>query len=214
MSQTVATTIGLKYLIRYDVWATLLGASSDCSSDFSTNDQMSITQGGSPNVHVCPHPDRSAEWHTVQEIFEAKRPQSHSGARAAGPATSMRSPSERCSRTWCSTSRVRSTSAVLETAATASTVLRVLVLLAGGGGEWRQGRICPDQRTHLRSVGSSETVQEHVYNTTVSATCLPHTGFAGVWTPATYAELICHRTIHKHGSKRTSGFDSPHRATP
>ena len=45
-----------------------------------------------------------------------------------------------------------------------------------------------------------ETVQEHVYNTTVPATCLPHTGFAGVWTPATYAELTNHRTIHKHGS--------------
>ena len=39
-------------------------------------------------------------------------------------------------------------------------------------------------------------VQEHVYNTTVPATCLPHTGFAGVWTPATHAESICHRTIH------------------
>ena len=38
-------------------------------------------------------------------------------------------------------------------------------------------------------------VQEHVYNITVPATCLPHTGFAGVWTPATHAELICHRTI-------------------
>ena len=58
------------------------------------------------------------------------------------------------------------------------------------------------------------SVQEHVYNITVPATCLPHTGFAGVWTLATHAELICHRTIHKHGSKRTSGFDSPHRATP
>ena len=43
-------------------------------------------------------------------------------------------------------------------------------------------------------------VQEHVYNITVPATCLPHTGFAGVWTPATHAELICHRTIHKHGA--------------
>ena len=40
-------------------------------------------------------------------------------------------------------------------------------------------------------------IQEHVYNITVPATCLPHTGFAGVWTPATHAELICHRTIHK-----------------
>ena len=37
-------------------------------------------------------------------------------------------------------------------------------------------------------------------NITGPATCLPHTGFAGVWTPATHAELICHRTIHKHGS--------------
>ena len=27
------------------------------------------------------------------------------------------------------------------------------------------------------------------YDTTVTATCLPHTGFAGVWTPATHAEL-------------------------
>ena len=35
----------------------------------------------------------------------------------------------------------------------------------------------------------SETVQEHVYNTTVPATCLPHIGFAGVWTPATHAEF-------------------------
>ena len=50
----------------------------------------------------------------------------------------------------------------------------------------------------------------HVYNTTVPTACLPHTGFAGVWTPVTHAELICHRTIHIHGSKRTSGFDSPH----
>ena len=33
------------------------------------------------------------------------------------------------------------------------------------------------------------SVQEHVYNTTVPATCLPHTGFAGVWTPATHAEF-------------------------
>ena len=31
----------------------------------------------------------------------------------------------------------------------------------------------------------SWAVQEHVYNTTVPATCLPRTGFAGVWTPAT-----------------------------
>ena len=46
---------------------------------------------------------------------------------------------------------------------------------------------------------NGETVQEHVYNTTVPATCLPHTGFAGVWTPATHAELTSHRTIHKHG---------------
>ena len=39
-------------------------------------------------------------------------------------------------------------------------------------------------------------VQEHVYNITVPATCLPHTGFAGVWTPATHAELlICDMTI-------------------
>ena len=34
-----------------------------------------------------------------------------------------------------------------------------------------------------------KTVQEHVYNTTVPAICLPHTGFAGVWTPATHAEF-------------------------
>ena len=33
----------------------------------------------------------------------------------------------------------------------------------------------------------------HVYSTTVTTTCLPHTGFAGVWTPATRAELICHQ---------------------
>ena len=33
-------------------------------------------------------------------------------------------------------------------------------------------------------------------------------------TPATHAQLNSHRTIHNHGSKRTSGFDSPHRATP
>ena len=32
-------------------------------------------------------------------------------------------------------------------------------------------------------------IQEHVYNITVPATCLPHTGFAGVWTPATHAEF-------------------------
>ena len=32
-------------------------------------------------------------------------------------------------------------------------------------------------------------VQEHVYDTTVPATCLSHTGFAGVWTPATHAEF-------------------------
>ena len=35
----------------------------------------------------------------------------------------------------------------------------------------------------------------HVYNTTVPTTCLPHTGFAGVWTPATHAELNSDRTI-------------------
>ena len=28
-----------------------------------------------------------------------------------------------------------------------------------------------------------------VYNTTVPAPCLPHTGFTGVWTPATHAEF-------------------------
>ena len=32
-------------------------------------------------------------------------------------------------------------------------------------------------------------VQEHVYNITIPATCLPHTGFAGVWTLATHAEF-------------------------
>ena len=40
-----------------------------------------------------------------------------------------------------------------------------------------------------RPLSIHETVQEHVYNTTVPATCLPHTGFAGVWTPATHAEF-------------------------
>ena len=65
-----------------------------------------------------------------------------------------------------------------------------------------------------RDARSSWAVQEHVYNITVPATCLPHTGFAGVWTPATHAELICHRTIHKHGSKRTSGFEPTYRMQP
>ena len=42
-------------------------------------------------------------------------------------------------------------------------------------------------------------------NTTAPTTCLPHTGFAGVWTPATRAEFLCDRTIHMHGSRRASG---------
>ena len=42
----------------------------------------------------------------------------------------------------------------------------------------------------------------HVYNTTVSTACLPHTGFAGAWTPATHAEFLCGRARHIHGSRR------------
>ena len=40
-----------------------------------------------------------------------------------------------------------------------------------------------------------------VQNTTVPTAHLPHTGFAGVWTPATHAELSNHRSIHIHGSR-------------
>ena len=43
--------------------------------------------------------------------------------------------------------------------------------------------------TSVAVVASPWSVQEHVYNTTVQATCLPHTGFASVWTPATHAEF-------------------------
>ena len=47
----------------------------------------------------------------------------------------------------------------------------------------------------------------HVYNTTVPTTCLPHTGFAGVRTPATHAELNSDRTIHIHwGVSRGRAF--------
>ena len=64
----------------------------------------------------------------------------------------------------------------------------------------------------LRAVGIAgmfrkpfhETVQDMIITPHVPATCLPHTGFAGVWTPATHTELSSHRTIHKHGSKHTS----------
>ena len=34
-----------------------------------------------------------------------------------------------------------------------------------------------------------------VYDIKVPTTFLPHTGFAGAWTPATHVELICHRTV-------------------
>ena len=37
-----------------------------------------------------------------------------------------------------------------------------------------------------------ETLKRHVY---VPTTCLPHTGFAGVWIPATHAVLNSDRTI-------------------
>ena len=63
-------------------------------------------------------------------------------------------------------------------------------------------------KTASQIMASPWAVQEHVYNTTVPATCLPHTGFAGVWTPATYAELICHRTVQ---CRRSSTADTqPH----
>ena len=35
----------------------------------------------------------------------------------------------------------------------------------------------------------------HVYDTTAPTTCLPHTRFAGAWTPATHAEFLCDRPM-------------------
>ena len=44
----------------------------------------------------------------------------------------------------------------------------------------------------------------HVYITTVPALCLPHTGFAGAWSPsAIHAELICHRTMQTKNSEHS-----------
>ena len=73
-------------------------------------------------------------------------------------------------------------------------------------------RTCPPQpfESAIASAEHAEATlvllldsSRNVYNTTVPTTCLPHTGFAGVWTPSTHAELLCDRTIHIHGSLET-----------
>ena len=53
-------------------------------------------------------------------------------------------------------------------------------------------RPSPPHHTHTHTTTTTTTTMDssrHVYNTTVPATCLPHTGFAGVWTPATHTSL-------------------------
>ena len=47
-----------------------------------------------------------------------------------------------------------------------------------------QVRLAAARRRLSTCCRRSETVQEHVYNTTAPTTCLPHTGFAGAWTPS------------------------------
>ena len=57
-----------------------------------------------------------------------------------------------------------------------------------------------------------------VYNTTVPAPCLPHTGFAGVWTPATHAgESILQLqadtcSVALHSRTAAAGCSSPCRS--
>ena len=49
----------------------------------------------------------------------------------------------------------------------------------------------------MRLCSIDETAQyDRVYDNTVSTTCLPHTGFAGVWTQATHAEFLYDKTMH------------------
>ena len=70
-------------------------------------------------------------------------------------------------------------------------------------GRRRRRRCSCTERNSTMQVRSSLRIFDssgYVYNTTVPATCSPHTGFAGVWTPATHANLppcmACDRNHH------------------